>query len=121
MIHALAGTGKLTVAGLLLEAYMEEVPYGEAAVILVPSRSLRDKHAMQAEIGCESLLDANNLALAGAAGPMQREDACPRILWLGRQADDNIAVEWDTQVFTMTQKQLAAPLEKLEVRRPSHA
>ena len=81
----------MTAAGLIMEAYMRQLPHGGAVVILVPSRSLRDEHAMQAEIRCESLLDANNLALAGAAGPVQREDACPRILWLGRQADDNIA------------------------------
>ena len=119
VIHALAGTGKSTVAGLIMEAYMREMPPGEAVVILVPSRSLRDEHAMRAEIGWGSLLDPNNPALAGDAGSALSEDACTRILWLGRPADDTIAEEWDTQAFNMTQKLLAAPLQRLKVRRPS--
>ena len=121
VIHALAGTGKSTVAGLIMEAYMRQMPHGEAVVILVPSRSLRDEHAMRADTAWGRLLDANNPVLAGGTEPAQREDACTRILWLGRQADDNIAQEWGTQVFHMTQKALKEPLQALEVRRPSHA
>ena len=69
VIHALAGTGKSTVAGLIMEAYIRQMPLGEAVVILVPSRTLRDEHAARADIiGWCGLLDADSPTLAGDGG-----------------------------------------------------
>ena len=49
VVPALAGTGKSTVAEIILESYLRTMPKGEAVVILVPSRTLRDAHALHAD------------------------------------------------------------------------
>ena len=84
----------------------------------MPSRSLRDEHAVRADIGWGNLLDPETPTLAGDAGSGLKEDLCTRIRWLRRQADDTFAEMWGTQVFNMTQTYLAKPLGRLKVRRP---
>ena len=79
VIHALAGTGKSTVAGLIMEAYTRQMPLGEAIVILVPSRSFRDEHAVRADIGRGSFLDPDDPTLAGYVGSALKEDAISSI------------------------------------------
>ena len=72
-----AGTGKSTLAGIVLDEYLRDMPQGEAVVILVPSRTLRDEHALNAHLGVPQIL-----------GDVDKEPMCSRVLWLGRAAED---------------------------------
>ena len=123
VITALAGTGKTTLAGIILDVYLREMPKGEAVVILVPSRTLRDEHAVLADFGLARILDdaveTTGLAQSGEnlTGEAARQKfMCSRVLWLGRPAEDALINMLETQVFEATQQVLAEQLGLLEER-----
>ena len=111
VVHALAGTGKSTVAEIILESYLRTMPKGEAVAILVPSRTLRDDHALDADYGVGNAI---NTALgkdkSGTRAAPSKASMCTRVLWLGRPADDNTSTMCDGQVSKLTQEALAEPL-----------
>ena len=107
VIRALAGTGKSTLAGIVLDVYLRDMPHGEAVVILVPSRTLRDEHALNADLGVPQIL-----------GDVGKGPMCSRVLWLGRAAEDAQIKTWDDQIFEATQDMLAKPLARLKERWP---
>jgi len=107
VIRALAGTGKSTLAGIVLDVYLRDMPHGEAVVILVPSRTLRDEHALNAHLGVPQIL-----------GDVGKGPMCSRVLWLGRAAEDAQIKTWEDEVFAATQHMLAKPLARLKERWP---
>ena len=115
VVHALAGTGTSTVAEIILESYLRTMPKGEAAAILVPSRTLRDDHALIADYGAVTV---SNTALgedkSGTRAAPSKANMCTRVTWLGRPADDNTSTRWDGQVSKLAQEALAEPLAELK-------
>ena len=116
VITALAGTGKTTQAGIILDVYVRQMPPGEAVVILVPSRTLRDKHALNADLGVAQIL--GDVGKGGTAPPDLGRPMCSRVLLLGRAAEDAQIKMWEDQVFEATQRELAGPLARLKERWP---
>ena len=118
VITALAGTGKSTLAGIVLDVYLRHMPPGEAVVILVPSRTLRDGHALNADLGVAQIL--GDVGKGGATPPpgLSRLPMCSRVLWLGRAAEDAQIKMWEDQVYEATQHALAEPVARLKERWP---
>ena len=91
------------------------MPKGEAVAILVPSRTLRDDHALNADYGVGNALDtALGKDKSGTRAAPPKANMCTRVMWLGRPADDNTSTMWDGQVFKLTQEALAEPLAELK-------
>ena len=114
VITALAGTGKTTIAGVLLDIYLRGMPEGEAVVILVPSRTLRDEHVLNADHGAAQILGAVSERATGL-GECAR---CSTVLWLGRPAQERMLEMWESEVFEATQVKLGEPLKRLKERWP---
>ena len=100
LIKAVSGTGKSTIATMIVEACCETDAArdeNEAVVILGPSRQLRDEHA----------LDAHFTSQAGSS----TGDLLTRVLWLGRESDQGLLPTWDKQVWAKVDEILADPIE----------
>ena len=105
LIKALAGTGKSTIATLIVEACYETDAARdetEAVVILGPSRLLRDEHA----------LGAHFTSQAGSS----TGDLCTRMLWLGRESDQGQLGTWDQQAWAKVEAILADRIERVKDR-----
>ena len=106
LIKALAGTGKSTIATIIVEAlYENKAPRdkNEAVVILGPSRQLRDEHT----------LDTHFITQADSS---MAKDLCVKVLWLGREADQGLLPTWDQQMWAKVKTMLAKPIKNLKDR-----
>ena len=105
LIKALSGTGKSTIATMIVEAcYETDAARDEngAVVILGPSRQLRDEHA----------LGAHFTSQAGSS----TGDVCTRVLWLGRESDQGQLGTWDQQAWVKVEAILADRIERVKDR-----
>ena len=105
LIKALSGTGKSTIATMIVEACYETDAArdeNEAVVILGPSRQLRDEHA----------LDAHFTSQAGSS----TGNVCTRVLWLGRESDQGLLATWDQQVWAEVDAILTEPIKRVKDR-----
>ena len=105
LIKALAGTGKSTIATIILEALYEGKATrdkNEAVVILGPSRQLRDEHTLDAHFTSQQDSSVGDL--------------CTRVLWLGRESDQRLLPTWDKEMWRKVDEMLAEPLVELKDR-----
>ena len=105
MSKAMAGTGKSTIATLIVEACYETDAARdkkEAVVILGSSRQLRDEHALDAHFTSQAGSSTGNL--------------CTRVLWLGRESDQGLLATWDQQVWAEVDAILADPIKRVKDR-----
>ena len=106
LIKALAGTGKSTIATIIVEALYENEAArdkNEAVVILGPSRQLRDEHT----------LDTHFITQADSS---MAADLCVKVLWLGRESDQGLLPTWDQQMWAKVKTMLAEPIKNLKDR-----
>ena len=108
LIKALAGTGKSTIATIIVEACYETDAARdekEAVVLLGPSRLLRDEHA----------LGAHFTSQAGSS----TGDLCTSVLWLGRAPEQGQLGTWDQQAWAKVEAILADRIgeQRLDLRR----
>ena len=85
-------------------------------VILVPSRTLRDEHAVNADLGVAHIL--GDVGKKATPPPGLGRPMCSRVLCLGRAAEDAQIKMWEDQVYEATQRELAGPLARLKERWP---
>ena len=105
LIKAMAGTGKSTLATIIVEACYETEAarqQKEAVVILSPSQQLRDEHALDTYFTSRAGSSAGNLF--------------SRVLWLGRESDQGLLSTWDQQVSAKVKALLADPIERVKDR-----
>ena len=99
LVNALAGSGKSTIASLVVEVLLKHTTdFTGAVAILVPSRQLRDESALAVDF-CLSEGDRDNMS--------------KRVLWLGR---DKTIPSWEVQIDAMVTALLAGPITRVKDR-----